>query len=129
MRYKRNEMEGRAIRVFATPNPDGQREFYWITTPEYDHTEEELSALVDTQEWHGPFESEQEAFKDAQRVADENEATYVPDTVKLSFQADKSAAGLYVFHAVSDGRTKPQPCNLLQATSPSGCHVSWPMLP
>jgi hypothetical protein len=89
--------------VFATPNPDGQREFYWITTP-YDHSEEELNELVDTQEWHGPFESEQEAWKDARRVADENEVILVPEAVTLSFQADKSAAGKYVFHAIGDGR-------------------------
>jgi hypothetical protein len=95
--------EAIAIRVFSAPNPDGEREFYWITAP-HDHTEDELNELVDVRGWHGPFQSEQEAWRDARRVADEDEITLIPDTVTVSFQADLSVGDNIVFHAHDNGR-------------------------
>jgi hypothetical protein len=92
-----------AVRVFSAPNPDGEREFYWITAP-HDHTEDELNELVDAQEWHGPFQSEQKALKDARRFLDEDEIALISDTVKVAFQADKSVGGKFVFHALDNGQ-------------------------
>jgi hypothetical protein len=93
-----------ALRVFAVPNPDGEREFYWIKTPEFDLSEEELNELTETEQWHGPFASEQEAREDQYRVAEDEEYTIFPDQMTLAFQPDKSTPGKYVFHAVGDGR-------------------------
>jgi hypothetical protein len=94
----------RALRIFAVSNPEGEREFYWIMTPDSDLTDEELEQLVDRSEWHGPFASEIEAKNDQYRVVDGDDGVIFPEDMTIRFQPDKSASGKYVFHAIGDSR-------------------------
>jgi len=50
---------------FMTIAPDGSQAYYWVRKSNGNMSDQEA---LETQEWHGPFKSEQEAEKDEHNV-------------------------------------------------------------